>query len=37
MMKVDVNKRIKIEDAINHKWIKINKKYDEKDSKKLNP
>ncbi len=37
MIMVDVNKRINIEDAINHQWITINKKQNHQDSKKLNP
>lgn len=37
MIKVNVNKRINIEDAINHQWIKININKDHQDSKKLNP
>jgi serine/threonine protein kinase len=37
MIMVDVNKRINIEDAINHQWIAINKKQNYQDSKLLNP
>ena len=37
MISVDTEKRIKIEDAINHKWITTNTKKDLTNSKKLNP